>query len=106
MRRVLFVTLALIFLLQAGCTKSVRYTEEEIKDFPAKIQEDVRKGQIELGMSQEQVRYAWGSPDSIKFLEPVEGKTREEWVYSHAVTLGVVGSKLLLFYDKKLIYIK
>ena len=106
MRKVLFITLAVLFLLQAGCAKSVRYTEEEIKSFPAKTQEDIRKGQIEPGMTQEQVRYAWGSPDSIKFLEPFEGKAREEWIYSHPASLGVVGSKLLVFYDGKLIYIK
>jgi hypothetical protein len=53
-------------------------------------------------MTPQQVRYAWGSPDSIKFLEPMDGKTREEWIYS---TAGVVGTKLLLFFDGKLIYI-
>jgi uncharacterized protein YneF (UPF0154 family) len=106
MRKALFVTLALLFLVQAGCTKSVRYTEEEIKTFPPGTQENIRKSQIELGMTQEQVRYAWGSPESIKFLEPFEGKAREEWVYSQAGTLGVVTTKLLLFYDGKLIFIK
>lgn len=106
MRNALFVTLAFLFLFQIGCAKSIRYTEEEIKSFPANVQEDIRKGQVETGMTQEQVRYAWGSPDSIRLLEPFEGKAREEWVYSHAATLGVVGSKLLVFYDGKLIYIK
>ncbi len=106
MKKALFIALGLLFILQMGCTKSVRYTEEEIKDYPPKVQEDVRKGQIDVGMTKEQVRYAWGNPDSIKFLEPFEGKAREEWIYSHAATLGVVGSKLLLFYDGRLIYIK
>jgi hypothetical protein len=55
-------------------------------------------------MKPEQVRYAWGSPDSIKILDPFEGKAREEWMYSSV--LGVVGTKILLFYDGKLIYIK
>ncbi len=106
MRKTLFAALALLFLLQVGCTKSIRYTEEEIKNFPPKIQEDIRKGQVESGMTQEQVRYAWGSPDSIKFLEPFEGKPREEWLYTRPATLGLSVEKLLLFYDGKLLYIK
>jgi hypothetical protein len=109
MRKALFlvlIALTLAFISQTGCTKSIRYTEEEIKSFPPNIQENVRKGQIDLGMTQEQVRYSWGSPDSIKFLQPYEGKPREEWIYSQAATLGVVGTKILLFFDGKLIYIK
>jgi hypothetical protein len=57
-------------------------------------------------MNPQQVRYAWGAPDSIKFLEPMDGKTREEWIYTTTGTMGVVGSRLLLFFDGKLIYIK
>lgn len=106
MRRSLLVILALFLLLQVGCAKSVRYTEEEIKTFSPKTQENIRKGQVDLGMTQEQVRYAWGSPDSIRFLEPYEGKSREEWIYSQPATLGVIGTKLLFFYEGKLIYIK
>lgn len=105
MKNVVLVILAFLFLLQIGCTKSIRYSEEEIKDFPPNIQENIRKGQIDLGMKQKQVRYSWGSPDSIRILEPFEGKSREEWIYSSAGTMGVVGTKLLLFYDGKLIFI-
>jgi outer membrane protein assembly factor BamE (lipoprotein component of BamABCDE complex) len=106
MKKALLLILVLSFLLQVGCTKAVRYTEEEIKSYPANIQDNIRKAQIDLGMKPEQVRYAWGSPDSIKILDPFEGKAREEWIYSSAGTLGVVGTKILLFYDGKLIYIK
>jgi uncharacterized protein YneF (UPF0154 family) len=106
MKKVLFFVLVCLFLLQVGCTKSVRYTEEEIKDFPPAVQDNIRKSQVDLGMSQEQVRYAWGSPDSIRFLPPYEGKAREEWTYSTAGTLGVVSNKILLFLDGKLIYVK
>ncbi len=106
MKNAVLLFLALLFFLQAGCTKSIRYSEEEIKGFPHNIQERIRKGEIDLGMAQEQVRYAWGSPDSVKILEPFEGKAREEWIYSQMGTLGVVGTKLLFFFDGKLIYIK
>jgi outer membrane protein assembly factor BamE (lipoprotein component of BamABCDE complex) len=104
MKKALLLILVLSFLLQVGCTKSIRYTEEEIKAYPANVQDNIRKAQIDLGMKPEQVRYAWGSPDSIKILDPFEGKAREEWMYSSV--LGVVGTKILLFYDGKLIYIK
>lgn len=106
MKKFMLVVVAAIFLLQAGCTKSVRYTEEEIKNFPPTVQENIRKARIDLGMSQKEVRYAWGAPDSIKFLEPFEGKNREEWTYTHQATLGVVTSKILLFYESRLIYIR
>jgi uncharacterized protein YneF (UPF0154 family) len=106
MKEGLLFVLAFLFLLQIGCTKSVRYTEEEIKVFPPAVQENIRKSQVELGMTQQQVRYAWGSPDSIRFLPPYEGKAREEWTYSATATFGVVSNKVLLFLDGKLIYIK
>lgn len=100
----LFLSVSLFFVL--GCAKSIRYTEDEIRTFPDEIKEHVRKGQIALGMSQEQVRYAWGAPDSIKFLESFENKSREEWTYAFKETLGVITYKVLFFYDGKLVYIK
>jgi hypothetical protein len=106
MKKAFFLVLSLLFLLQAGCTNSIRYTEDEIKNFSPEIQDNIRKGEIALGMNPQQVRYAWGAPDSIKFLEPMDGKTREEWIYTTTGTMGVVGSRLLLFFDGKLIYIK
>jgi len=90
-------------LLQTGCVRQVRYSETEIQKYPAETQDHIRKGEISLGMNPEQVRYAWGNPDSQKALDPYEGKSREEWIYSK---LGVFQTKILLFYDGKLIYIK
>jgi len=103
MKKVVILITALLFLSQVGCTKSIRYSEEEIKGFSPAIQEHIKQGEVVLGMTPQQVRYAWGSPDSLKILEPFEGKTREEWIYS---TLGVVETKLLIFFDGKLIYMK
>ncbi len=102
MKNAVLLISALLFLLQAGCTKSIRYSEEEIKDFPPTIQEHIIKGEVMPGMTSQQVRYAWGAPDSIKFLEPLDGKAREEWIYS---TMGVFGTRLLVFFDGKLVYI-
>lgn len=106
MKKALLIFFASLILFSIGCTKSVRYTEEEISNFPPVVQDHIRKGEIDLGMTKEQVRYAWGAPDSIKLLDPFEGKAREEWTYSQPATLQVVSSGVLLFYDNKLIYIK
>lgn len=82
MKKAIFLVLSLLLFLETGCTKSVRYSEEEIRGFPIDVQERIRNGEISLGMTQSQVRYAWGSPDSVIVLEPSEdGKNREEWVY-------------------------
>jgi len=97
------VSLLIGIFLQSGCTQQIRYSENEIKGYPAKTQEYIRKGEIAPGMTPEQVRYAWGNPDSQKILEPFEGKTREEWIYAK---MGVLGTKILLFYEGKLIYVK
>jgi hypothetical protein len=76
----LFLIFSLIFV--SHCTKAIRYSEEEINDFPFEIQEHIRKGEVTLGMTQSQVRYAWGAPDSVIVLAPTDdGKNREEWVY-------------------------
>ena len=103
MKKVILAVLILSFLLGMGCMKSVRYSEDEIKAFPPETQENIRKGQVMLGMSTQEVRYAWGSPASARILEPFEGKTREEWIYS---TLSVYGTRILFFLDGKLVYIK
>lgn len=100
------ILLLLFSLILTACASQVRYTEEEIKRFPPDIQDNIRKGQIDLGMTTEQVRYAWGSPDSIKILPPFEGKSREEWIYSNIKGIDIVASKILLFLDGRLIYIK
>ncbi len=102
MKRLMIVILAVSFLFGIGCAKSVRYTEEEIQGYPTDTQENIRQGEVKLGMTTQQVRYAWGAPNSIKFLEPTpEGKTREEWIYTK---LGIFGTKLLVFVDGKLIF--
>lgn len=103
MQKFVIVFVAICFILGVGCTKSIRYTEDEIQKFPPDIQESIRKGEINLGMTPEQVRYAWGSPNSIKYLEPTsKGNTREEWIYTK---LGIFGTKLLVFLDGRLIYV-
>jgi hypothetical protein len=105
MKKAILVVSVVLFFLQVGCAKSVRYSADEIKDFPPSIQEHIKKGEVLLGMTPQEVRYAWGAPDSARMLEPLDGKTREEWIYSTKAGMGVIGTKLLLFFDGKLIYI-
>ena len=96
--RFLIVLFVAVFIF--GCASSpVRYTYEEIKDYPPEIQERIIKGEISLGMTKEQVRYAWGPPSSTRVLTPEKGKQREEWVYSSS--LGILKSRLI-FVDGKL----
>ncbi|GAB5046689.1 hypothetical protein [Thermodesulfovibrio sp. TK110] len=92
-----------IALLIFGCaSQGVRYTYDEIKNYPPDIQERIAKGEIALGMTKEQVRLAWGNPSSVRVLTPEKGKQREEWIYSSS--LGLLKSRLI-FVDGKLTYI-
>ncbi len=106
MKKAIGLLLAFLLFIHVGCATPVRYTEEEIKGYPPDMQEHIRKGEIALGMSPNEVRYAWGAPETIKTLEPYTGKTREEWIYSSTGSLGIIGIKILFFYDGRLIYIK
>lgn len=99
-----YVILLMAVLLLAGCTSSsVRFTQEEIKNYPLDVQEHIIKGEVAIGMTRQQVRYAWGSPDQIRVLDPLNGKAREEWIYTKL--FGVYEEKRLLFIDDTLTYI-
>jgi len=84
-----------------GCV-AVRYSPDEIKGFPPAIQENIKLGEVAPGMTQQQVRYSWGSPAEVNVLKPSdEGKYREEWVYTK---IGLLKTRLI-FIDGKLTYI-
>ncbi|NOZ24807.1 MAG: hypothetical protein GXO94_01755 [Nitrospirae bacterium] len=81
MRRSLLLFL-LAFVLFSGCTKAIKYTYEEIKDYPPEIQENIKKAAVVTGMTLQQVRYAWGAPTVVKVLKPTpDGKDRVQWEY-------------------------
>lgn len=85
----------------SGCSSAVRYSPDEIKDYPPAVQETIRQGQVSMGMTTQQVRYALGSPTVINIISPsLEGKPREEWIYSSGI--GVFVKRRLLFVDGKL----
>ncbi len=84
-----------------GCAKTARYSPEELKGFPPEIQEHIKSGEVVIGMTTQQVRYAWGAPSAINVLPPAEdGKIKEEWIYSK---VGLFLDKRLLFIDGKLV---
>ncbi len=94
----LLISLALLFAF--GCASShIRFTQDEIKDYPIEMQEHIIKGEVVPGMTPTQVRYAWGSPDEVKASTTREGKPQEQWVYSS--TMGVFKTRLT-FVDGKL----
>lgn len=98
----IFLSLLIAAFIFGCASQGVRYTHEEIKNYPPDIQERIVKGEIALGMTKEQVRYAWGNPSSTRILTPEKGRQREEWVYSSS--LGILKTRLI-FVDGKLTYI-
>jgi hypothetical protein len=101
MKRSLFYFLCLTLTLWSlsACTTAVRYSPEEIKDYPPSVQEQIKLGNVSPGMTTQQVRYAWGSPSTVNVISPtLEGKPREEWIYSSLIFV----QRRLLFVDGKL----
>ncbi|MEW6109795.1 MAG: hypothetical protein AB1632_11615 [Nitrospirota bacterium] len=73
---------SVILIAQAGCAKSLRYSHDEIREFPPSIQDHIKNSEIAVGMTMLQVRYSWKGPDTINVLSPSpDGKERVEWVY-------------------------
>ena len=95
----IFLMFSMVFLIsQTGCAQSLRYSQEEIKDLPAGVQERIRKSEIDTGMSKLQVRYSWGGPEIVNVLSPdEEGKERVEWIYKK---LHVFKTRLIFTDDK------
>lgn len=82
MKKITFCIAAISLILSAGCAKSVRYSQDEIKDYSESVQEHIKNSEITTGMTKSQVRFAWGSPHEVTVLPPGEaGKERVEWMY-------------------------
>ncbi len=91
-----------IFALVAGlfgCMSSVRYTYEEIREFPQEIQEHIKKGEVVPGMTFQQVRLAWGAPTETRVVPSKDDREIIHWIYQQMP----FGSKtILVFTDGKL----
>ncbi|HYQ47748.1 MAG TPA: hypothetical protein VEP69_01670 [Thermodesulfovibrionales bacterium] len=82
MKQFLLVLVPVILFTASGCTKSVRYSQDEIKDYPTQTQEYIRNSQVAVGMTRQQVRYSWGGPHAVSVLAPSrDSKERVEWIY-------------------------
>jgi hypothetical protein len=89
---------AVTVVLAACASPAVRFTHDEIKGYSLDMQEKIIKGEVMIGMTAQEVRYAWGAPTTVRVIESPDGKQREEWIYS-----DLVGYKRrLLFVDAKL----
>jgi hypothetical protein len=66
-----------------------RIQQIKAKRWPAHIEQAVLKGHIMIGMSEEQVRMAWGRPDKINRTVTIN-RTSEQWMY---------GSSNYLYFD-------
>lgn len=98
--KISYMAVLVTLLLLVGCGSSpVRYTTEEIQNYPLDIQEKIAKGEVATGMTYQQVRYAWEAPNSVKKLQPKDGKNLEEWTYSSAMGICKIN---LVFSDSKL----
>jgi len=103
MKKYFLILFAALPLILSGCVESARYSPEEIKAFPQPMQEKIKHGEIAAGMTHQQVRYAWGAPNTINILTPSEeGKYREEWIYTK---IGGFFKTQLIFVDGKLMHI-
>ncbi len=100
-RHFFFAFLLILAFCFSGCSSAVRYSPDEIKDYPPDVQQRIRQGDVVMGMTSQQVRYALGSPATVNVLTPsLDGKPREEWIYS--ATVGFVVKRRLLFVEGKL----
>lgn len=77
--------LLLTVILAAACATPARYSPEEIQGYSPAVQEHIKNKEVSLGMTMTQVRYAWGGPDSIRVMEPEDGKERVQWTYKKLI---------------------
>lgn len=98
MKKMLLSLLLITVFLAAACATPARYTAEEIQNYPPSVQEHIRHKEVGLGMTMTQVRYAWGGPDSIRVMEPDNGKQRIQWTYKKLI----FSKTRLIFTDGKL----
>ena len=62
------ISSTVIFWSFSGCATTARYSPEEIKDYPPEVQEHIKNGEVALGMTTLQVRYAWGAPATVNLI--------------------------------------
>ncbi len=87
-----------IVLSEGGKSSDIRYTQEEIKAYTEEIRQLIINAQIATGMTPQQVRNSWGSPEGVSSYKDSEGRSKEEWVYASSVLCKIT----LVFTEGKL----
>lgn len=95
-RKLLLASIAVLVMSCVG--DGVRYSPYELQVFPQEAQEQIKNGEVALGMSQQAVRFSWGAPKIVVIKDEIVGAYTEEWIYTR---LRVFVTKLV-FTDGKL----
>lgn len=67
------------------------------------FKDHIRRGQVMVGMTREQVLKAWGSPYQTNVTHTNEGVRREEWVYEDWKSTSEVQHRYLYFEEGVLV---
>ncbi|MFI5362228.1 MAG: hypothetical protein ACHQ49_09685 [Elusimicrobiota bacterium] len=82
------VGLALVAAASACSTVQTRIQRNQARfdSYPPDIQKEIRRGQVDVGFSREQVEMALGRPDRVERRGGAAGAEQEVWVYATVVT--------------------
>ncbi len=95
-RKLLLAAAAVLVISCVG--NGIRYSPYEIQVFPQETQEQIKNGEVALGMSQQAVRFSWGAPKDVRIKDEVDGAYTEEWLYTRMRVIRTI----LIFTDGKL----
>lgn len=94
MKRCLFLFIAAVSLLLAGCStleNRIAAQQAQFDTWPAEVREKIRAGHIDVGFTPEQVRVALGEP-TRKYQRTTADGSSEVWAYDGGrvgVSIGV-----------------
>jgi Copper amine oxidase N-terminal domain. len=81
--------------LFADSSSFLNYDPYKKYNWSASVWQQIKAGQVSLGMTKEQVNLSWGSP-SNKSVSSANGKTIEVWVYSNFDSVSFVNGKVTM----------
>jgi hypothetical protein len=86
----LFVGASIALMACSTTGSRIRSQQELFDSYPAEVQQNIRKGEIDVGYSQEMVEMALGKPDRKVEMQTEDGIT-EVWTYRKSVPGFSVG---------------
>ncbi|HXT01236.1 MAG TPA: hypothetical protein VN915_11210 [Elusimicrobiota bacterium] len=89
-RLILTALLATVLAACAGPSARIKKHQAEFDAYPADVQQKIRKGQVDVGFTDQQVALALGRPDRI-YARKTETSQQEVWAYggSYGSRVGV-----------------